>query len=191
MKNLSILLVVIPLLVSCSGIKVTADYDKTVDFSEYKTYSYYGWTEESDQILNRFDKERIEKSFAEEFSKRGIKYVKEGGELVVSLFIVVDKKTSKTAYTTHYGGSNYGYGRYGYSYGPGWGWGMGHSSTQYSEHDYLEGTLVCDVFNKESKQLIWQGVGASTVDEDPQKREKGIPYAVKAIMSSYPVRIQK
>jgi len=82
---------------------VTSDHNKTVDFSKFKTYSYYGWTEESDQILNRFDKERIENAFADEFEKRNIKFVERDGSIIVSLFIVVEQKTSKTAYTNHYG----------------------------------------------------------------------------------------
>ena len=97
------------LLVSCSSLKVTSDYDKDADFSQYKTYEYYGWAEESDKILNRFDKERIEQAFGAEFAKRGLKYVKGNGDLVVSLFVVVDQKTSTTAYTDHYGMGGYGY----------------------------------------------------------------------------------
>ena len=30
----------------------TADYDKTVDFTKYKTFEFYGWANESDQVLN-------------------------------------------------------------------------------------------------------------------------------------------
>ena len=70
MKNIYIFLTIAMLLISaCSSVKVTSDYDKTIDFSTYKTFEYYGWTEESDKILNRFDKERIENAFGEEFDK--------------------------------------------------------------------------------------------------------------------------
>ena len=41
---------------ACSGIKVISDADPTVDWSQYSTLEYYGWAEESDQILTRFDK---------------------------------------------------------------------------------------------------------------------------------------
>ena len=46
-----------------SGLKVTSDYDKTVDFSKYKTYEYYGWSDNSDEFLTEFDRERIESAF--------------------------------------------------------------------------------------------------------------------------------
>jgi hypothetical protein len=168
-------------LASCSSIQVTADWDKTVDFSGYKTYSYYGWQKDSDKILNDFDKRRIEEAFANEFDKRGIQYVESGGDLVVSLFIVVDQKTGVNSYTNHYGARGYGY------YSP-WGWGAGYSTTTYQEYDYLVGTLVCDVFDATSKGLIWQGVGSGTVDDNPSKRERNIPRTVAQIMSYYPVQ---
>lgn len=183
MKKIPVYLLLPLLFVGCSGVKVTSDYDGDVDFASLKTYSYYGWAEESDKILNRFDKERIEKSFGEEFSKRGMSYVEEGGDLVVVLFIVVEQKTQKTANTTSTGG----YGGY-YGYGPGYGWGGGYSTTTISEYDYEVGTLVCDVFHAEDQKLIWEGIGTGTINENPAKREKSIPYAVKLIMAKYPVQ---
>jgi hypothetical protein len=185
-----VLLALIGLLsTSCASVKSTSDYDKSVDFSQYKTYEYYGWGENSDQILNQFDKERIEKAVSEELAKRGMNYVKSGGDAVVALFIVVDQKTSTTAYTNYYNNGPY-------AYDPGWGWGPGMaygggmggtSTTTYSENDYLVGTLLIDVWDKEKEKLAWQGVGSKTVDENPKNREKNIQKAVAKIMEAYPV----
>lgn len=186
----SIWLLSIIFLGACSSIKVTSDYDKEADFSKYKTFEYYGWTEESDKILNRFQKERIENAFGNEFEKRGLKYVKDGGDMVVSLYIVVDKKTSTTAYTNHYGGG-YGYGGMGWygGYRMGYGgMGMGTSTTTYSENDYLEGTLVVDVFDKAEKKMIWQSVGQKTIEENPKKAEKNTPKVAAAIMKPFPIK---
>jgi len=180
---------------SCSSIKVTSDFDKEADFTKYKTYEYYGWTEESDKILNRFQKERIEKAFATEFAKRGLKYAEGNGDMVVSLYIVVDKKTSTTAYTNHYGTGGYGYGGGGwyggYGGGYGMGMGMGSSTTTYSENDYLEGTLVVDVFDKAAKKMIWQSVGQKTIEENPKKAESNTPKVAAAIMKPFPIEIIK
>jgi hypothetical protein len=94
---------------------------------------------------------------------------------------VVDQKTSTTAYTNYYGGAGYGYRR------GGWGWGSGHTTTTYSESDYLQGTLIMDVFDNESKELIWQGVATGTVKEKPEKREKSIPKTVGKLMKKFPI----
>ncbi len=188
----SLLFLSIIFLGACSSIKVTSDYDKEADFTKYKTFEYYGWAEDSDKILNRFQKERIEKAFADEFAERGLKFVKDNGDMVVSLYVVVDKKTSTTAYTNHYGGGyGYGgggwYGGYGMGYG-GMGYGGGSSSTTYSENDYLEGTLVVDVFDKAEKKMIWQSVGQKTVEENPEKAERNTPKVAAAIMKPFPIK---
>lgn len=195
MKNyLFILLAGIIFLGGCSTIKVTTDYDKTVDFTQFKTFEYYGWADNSDKILTPFDKERIEKAFGDEFRKRDINYVKEGGDLVVVLYVVTEQKSETTANTTSMGYGGYGgYGGY-YGYGPGWGWGggyggmgMGHSTTTYSTYDYTVGTLVIDVYHKADEKLIWESIGTKTVDDNPQTRDDSVPKAVAKIMAPYPV----
>ena len=181
MKKL--ILFVLPLILfSCSGLKVVSDLDPTVDFTKYTKLEYYGWAENSDKILNRFDKERIENAFGEEFRKRGVEVVESGGDIVVSLYIITEQKTAKSATTNHMGG----YGGY-YGYGPGYRWGGGHSTTTYHEYDYTVGTLVVSVFDAEKKELVWEAVGEGTIDENPQAREKSTPRAVAQIMSKYPV----
>lgn len=191
MRNTLIFSMAILTLASCSSVKFTSDYDGSVDFTQFKTLSYYGWQEESDKLLNRFEKERIEQAFAEEFEKRGISIIERDGDIVVSLFIVVDQKKRATAYTNHYGGGG-PYGYYGgYGYGAGWGWGMGYSSTSYNEYDYYVGTLVCDVFDSSTKKLIWQGVVTGEIDDNPKTREKNTPRVVKELMKRYPVAAPK
>ena len=166
---------------SCSTIKVTAEYDGSVKFNEFKTYSYLGWSQNSDQLINDFDKRRLEAAFAHEFEIRNIKYVQSGGDIEVSLFLVTEQKTATTAYTEHYGG--YG----GYYYGHPWGWGGGFATTTYHQYDYNVGTLVCDVFDASEKRLVWQGVGSGTVDDNPSSRDKNIKQAVQKIMGQYPI----
>ena len=173
-------------LASCSSIQVTSDYDRSVDFTKYKTYSYYGWAHNSDKLLNQLDKDRIEKAFANEFNKRGLTFVKEGGDLVVALYIVTEQKQQTTATTTGFGGGPY-YGGFYYGYGPGWGWGAGMSTTSINTYDYTVGTLICDVFDAKAKKLIWEGIGQQTIDENPANREENITKAVAAIMKQYPV----
>jgi hypothetical protein len=187
MNKVFLLFFVALLLESCDSYKVVSDYDKSVDFNQYKSLTYYGWTENSDEILNRFDKERIEKAFGAEFTKRGVEIVEEGGDMVVSLYIVTEQKTQKSASTTHMGTGYGGYGRY-YGYGPGWGWGGGYSTTTVHEYDYTVGTLVVSVYDAQKEQLIWEGVGKGTVDENPNTRDKNIPRAVAKIMSKYPMK---
>jgi len=181
MKSINLIIILVIVISGCSSIKITADYDGSAGFETFKTYSYYGWAKESDKILNDLEKRRIETAFAEEFDKRGMQLVPDNGDVVVSLYIVVDQKTGVTAYNNHYGMGGYGY-------GPGWGWGMGYTTTSYHEYDYYVGALVCDVFDARSKQLVWQGVASGEIKENPKLRERNIPLVIKEIMKKYPVK---
>jgi len=191
MPRIFITLFVSVALFSCSSTKITSDYDKDADFSKYQDFHYLGWAKESGEIVNDLDKRRIEEAFGNEFSRRGITFVDQSeADAAVSLFIVVDQKTGTTAYTDYYGGMGgmgYGYGR-GY---PGWGWGGGMSTTRYQEYDYLVGTLVVDVFDTETKKLVWQGVSSGTINEKTKNREARIQKTARAIMDKYPVPIPK
>jgi hypothetical protein len=186
MKNLKLALALagLAIMISCSTVKVTTDSNKTTDFTRYTTYSFLGWQDDTGFLMNEFDKKRMRDAFQNEFSKRNLKYVEEGGEMTVALFLVVDEKTSTTAYTNYYGGSYGRYSRYGY------GWGHGYATTTFSEDDYLLGTIVMDVFDENSGEQIWQGVAKGTINENPEKREKSIPKAIESLMKDFPVAIQ-
>lgn len=183
MKNSIFLFGLVLFLAGCSSLVVTSDKDDTADFTKYNTFSYYGWAENSDKIINDLTKQRIEDAFAAEFKKRGFTFVEEGGDATVSLFIVVDEKKSVTAYTDHYGGAY----RPGWGYGYGYGYGMGTSTTSYHEEDYKTGTIICNVLDASSKELVWQGLAAAVIDDNPRKREYRIKEAVQKMMKLYPI----
>ena len=186
------MLFVFALSFSATAQSVTYDYDKDTDFSQFKTYSFGGWQDDSDKVINDIDKTRLLQSFKSQFTQRGMEYVLADADVYVTLYIVVDNKTSTTAYTNYQGMG--GVGMYGYGYGmgfrPGWGWGSGYATTTYSEDDYQEGTLVVDVYDTKTKKLVWQA-SAQQVVKSAQKRAKSIPKAVTKIMKKYPVAIQK
>lgn len=165
--------------------QVKSDYDKKADFTKYKTYAFAGWQKDSDKQLNDFDKKRVLEALKSEFDARGMSLVESGADATISIFIVLDNKTSTTAYTNYTGGMGYGMGRgWGMGYG---GMGMGSATTTYSEDDYTEGTLVVDMYDEASKSLVWQGVITKTVKEKPKKREKSIPKNIAKLMKEYPI----
>jgi hypothetical protein len=188
MKNLSknLMLGALMMLFSVVGYaQVNSDYDKTIDFTAYKTYSFEGWQKDSDSLLNDFDKKRILDAFKSEFDARGMSLVQTGGDATIALYLVLDKKTSTTGYTSYMGGMGYGAGR-GWGMGVG-GMGMGTATTTYSEDDYTEGTMVVDMYDASSKKLIWQGTSISVVQDKPAKREKTIPKKIGKLMGQFPV----
>lgn len=205
MKNQTTLFIcfsiIVLLISSCSSTKVISDKDGSVDFDKIRTYEFIGWAENSDEILNRFDKERIESAFVAEGNKRGLSKVDSNADVLVALFVVGEQKIQKSATTNTTGmnmGGMGGMGGMGRARGmrhPGWGWGggmtMAQSHTVINETSYIEGTLMIEFFDPDEEKLIWQAVGTKTVSEDPKKRETGIPKKVAAIMKKYPVQPSK
>lgn len=163
------------------GQKVTGDYDKSTDFSKYKTYHFLDWQDDSTKIMTEFDEKRLRNAIEYEMRVRQYKKVASGGDMALSVYVVVNKKTSTSAYTNYYGGTGYRYGRHGR------GWSHGYATTSYSESDYLQGTVVLDLIDIESKDLIWQGVATGTIKSNPEKREKSIPKTVSKLMKKFPV----
>jgi len=166
----------------CSSLKVSYDYDKEADFTKYKSYSMLPWNPELSKIVNDLDKRRIQTALKLEMNARGLEYKESDGDVAVSFFIVIENKTSVTAYNNYYGGYGGGY-RYG-----GWGWGMGYGTTSYQEHDYLVGTAIVDVFDDDTKSLVWQGIGSGTVNENPKDREERIERSIGKIMYNFPIK---
>ena len=166
--------------------QVKSDYDKNTDFTKYKSYTFAGWQKDSDKQLNDFDKKRILESLKSEFDARGMNLVKADADATVSIYIVIDDKTSTSAYTSYNGGMGYGMSRRGWGMGYG-GMGMGSATTTYSENDYKQGTFVIDMYDESSKGLVWQGVLIKTIKEKPEKREKSIPKNMAKLMKKFPV----
>jgi hypothetical protein len=53
---------------------------------------------------------------------------------------------------------------------------------------YIGGTVFIDLIDAKSNQLVWQGRGAGTYQENisPEKREKRINKGVAKIFKNYP-----
>jgi hypothetical protein len=168
--------------------QVSANFDSSTDFSQFKTYTFKGWEKNSDSQLNQLDKERVEKAFKQELSSRGMSEDTSNPDVGITLFITIKDKTSTTAYTNFNGGFGYGRG-FGYGYGMG-GMGMGSASTTVSENDYQEGTIVIDFYDEKSKDLLFQGTLQSVVKKG-DKREKTIPKEIAKLMKKYPVKPMK
>lgn len=167
--------------------KVKIQKDKEADFTKYKTITFIGWQEDSDQLMDEQNRELMLNTFVSELKARGLEDGGKDADLAVSLFLVIEEKSNTESYTDFYGES-YAKGRGSQS---GWGWKNGHSTSPYSKNYYIKGTLVMDVYDNKTNLLIWQSVASDVIKEDAEKRKKKIPKAVKKMMYKYPVKPAK
>ncbi len=191
MRKLFLIFAGLIIVASCSTLKVTNHWDRDVDFKSFKTFSFYPWDKHNDEIVNEWDKKTILESIKEEMTRRGYKYVEEGGDLVVSVFVIIENKTSYQAYTNHYGYYGGGWGYYSPGWAYGYGWGPGYSSTTIHKVDYKEGTLIIDIFDSKTKNLIWQGIGVGEVKKNSDNRDARLSRAISHIFRRYPITKKK
>ncbi len=169
---------------SCSSVKVTATMDEKADFSSEKTYSLYPWDRQNDSLVSAADKAAIYNAIKNEMNARGYKYVESNGDLTISVFVILNRKTVVTAYTDHYGP---GYYYSPYVYGPYMPYG-GMSRTTYQQSNYIEGTLLIDVLNTAEKKVIWQGKAVGEVKPQVANREENLSRTIHKMFLLYPVK---
>ena len=162
--------------------KILTHYEENVDFTQYKTFSFYDpiatQKKEYSTLLDKY----IRTGVTKELEKRGLKEVAEG-DIKISFNVHKNERIQSTTVPATYGGY-YGYrGVYGYnmSYGMGYG-----SETSISQ--YTEGTLNIDVVDSAQKQLIWEGAAIGRLgNEIPDDVEKVVQGIVTNILAEYPI----
>jgi hypothetical protein len=80
------------------------------------------------------------------------------------------------------------YWNYGYAYYPHWwgGWGPGFGAYEPTVTQYTQGTVIVDVVDPNTKELLWRGQGVATVSDDEAQYEKDLWKAVTAILDKFP-----
>ncbi|HEX9151821.1 MAG TPA: DUF4136 domain-containing protein [Flavobacterium sp.] len=173
MKAIKLLPVVLLLVVaSCSSVKVYSDYDKNVDFSQYKTYAFH--RRGIDRLeISELDKKRILHAIDNELSKKGMTK-SETPDLLVNILTKEREQVDVTQYNTGWG--------YGWRYGWNpylWG-GRTYVSTS------TEGTLYIDLIDAKKKELVWEGEGVGYLTENRNEKEKQINEFVAKILEQFP-----
>ncbi len=151
--------------------KTSFDFDKTADFSKFKTYGLKDGTKVGDPLIDN----RIVAAIEAELAAKGLTKTDSGSDIVVVYHVAFDKQQDITAYSSGYGG-------YGYRWGGGWG------TTDVRVNQILVGTLIIDVADATKQEVVWRGMGVREVDTQAKadKRDKNITSAVKKILKDFP-----
>src|SRR6267142_1283785 len=75
---------------------------------------------------------------------------------------------------------------YGYAYYPDWSLGPGFGPYDPMVTQYTQGTVVVDVVNPKTRELLWRGHGVARVSDDQQQYEQDLWKAVTAILDKFP-----
>jgi hypothetical protein len=153
---------------------VNFDYDKTVDFSAFKTYS----VGQMSKLSNPLQQQRLEQVLDEQLNAKGLTKIDSGGDLLVQVHAAHNTETRITADTMGFGPRWGGWGRYG-----GFG-GMG--TTMVNVRDITEGQLTIDLIESNNNQLVWRAIVTDYLSDKPERVAKSIQKGVTKAFKHYP-----
>jgi Domain of unknown function (DUF4136) len=155
---------------------VKTDFDKAYNFAGPKTYAIKIGTTWGNDLSQR----RVLTEIDEAITGKGWKKVNEGqADIQVVLHGATEvKRTANTFYSGDMGGYGYGY------RGFGGGMGMGSSTTTVSE--YKVGTLVVDMFDAKSKNLVFRGIAEDEISDKADKNAKKLDKASAKLFKDFP-----
>jgi len=180
-----LVLITFALMTACaSSTKIHSDYDRSVDFSQYKTYGYYSPMGIENPNYSSLLGQMFRDAIDVQMTQRG--YVKSSNPDV--LFNVSARMEDKTRVTTTSDPMMYGGGYYGYRggmYDPWGGYGYG-TSTHVSQ--YTQGTVNIDMVDPRLKRMLWEGVAIGRVQENNKNLREDVMTGVAEMFEGYPFR---
>jgi hypothetical protein len=158
---------------SCSSIRVNSDFDKNVDFSQYKTYAFH--KNGIDKVeISQLDKKRILRAIDAELSNKGMTK-SDNPDVLINIFTKEREKVSVNQFNA------------GWGYGWGWGWNpYMWGGQQNIATSSTEGTLFIDLIDAKKQELIWQGEGVGYITQNRTDKEKRINEFVAKILTQFP-----
>jgi hypothetical protein len=173
-RNLLASLSMIALLTAASFAQhVKTDYDRAANFGQYKTYSW-----EAVKTRNQLNIDRIKNAVDADLTAKGYTQLPSGGSMsIVAMEATKNQRTLNTVYN---------------GMGGGWRWrgGFGGDSTTYVDN-YKVGTLVLDMFDAQSKKLLWRGAASDTLSDKADKNIKNLNKGVQKMLKDFPPKSAK
>jgi hypothetical protein len=150
---------------------VKVDFDKSVDFAKYKTFSITVETKWGSPFGEKRALDEVEKALV----AKG--WRKAPAASADALVVINGATEAKRSLNTFYTGGGYG----GYRWG-----GMGMGSSQTTVNEFTVGTMVVDIFDAKTKALIWRGIGADELSDKADKNQKKIANATRDMFKKFP-----
>lgn len=177
----SLLLTLVALPAAAQSVQV--DYDRSVDFEKFRSFA---WAETPQTSI------RGESPLTHSRIKNAIEhYLAEDG--------LIEDTEQPDVYVTYHTSSKeevrFNTSSFGAGYGAGWGWdpywGGGMTTSTTTMHSYERGSLIIDLWDAETKEMIWRGTASAVVSPNPEKQEKQINKAVKKMVDTFDKKYRK
>jgi hypothetical protein len=175
----SVIFTILFLSVSAFAQDVSFNFDMTADFTKYKTYHWERHPNSKD--LDDLTMSQLGAAFDAELAKKGLTKRTDGNsDLAIVYQVSVKQDKELTTFSS------------GYGMGPGWGgswYGYGGTSTSTTSVSTItNGTVALDIYDANSKKLVWRGVATKSIDTNakPEKRQKNMAKGAQKLLKNYP-----
>ena len=152
--------------------QVKTDYDRSADFSQYKTYSW-----EKVQTQDPLWVDRIKEAVNSALAAKGWTQVPSGGNVAV---VAIEMTRNQQTLDTFYNG-----------FGGGWRWGGGFGDSTTTVDNYKVGTLVVDLFDANSKKIVWRASSSDTLSDKSANNIKNLDKGVQKMFNHFPPEPKK
>jgi hypothetical protein len=171
MKKIYSLLVLLLLLGSMRAFAadINTDYDHATNFSQYKTYSWI-----KVQAGDSLWADRIQQDVDAQLAAKGWTKVAANGNASVSALETTQNQNTLETFYDGFGG--------GWRWRGGGGMGMATTTTDVTK----VGTVVVDVFDSQSKQLIWRGTESADLSGHSDKNAKSLAKNLETLFKHFP-----
>jgi opacity protein-like surface antigen len=177
------ILIFVPMLLLLAGLAAAQDvrmnYDKTADFSKYKTYK---WVEIKGSDKDAMIDGQIKSAIDAQLATKGFKLVdSDNADIYVGYQTAITTEKQVNTFSSDFG------------YGPGWGYyrgygGMGSSTSTSTTSTLYVGALQIDFYDVATKKPVFRTIGTKTIDQKakPDKRQKNLTKAITKMLKDYP-----
>jgi hypothetical protein len=162
--------------VSAAVAGVDVEYNRTVDFTGFKTYAWKKGTEAPNSLTEK----RIHRAVDEELKAKGLTQVEESPDL----YVITHAAGTSSARLDVNGFGYAGYGWTGYQY---------FAPAMVDVREKFRGTLFVDLLEAKANDLIWRGVADENLgmDPNPEKVGKTVFKIVKQMFKDFPPKPEK
>ena len=173
----------------CTSVKVSTDYDAAADFSALKSFTWYepSMTETTRYAASDIMHKRIRSAIEGGLTTKGYETGTNIPDFYINYSVTTEDKIDVDTYST-YGG-----------YAPGWGWRAGYGyrgmylgvdvvTTEVDVDQYKQGTLILDIIDPASGQLIWRGLASKRLPSsaDTERLNKLVNEVVAELLKNFP-----
>lgn len=143
------------------------DFSHSTDWGRFHTYSWLRV-----KASNSLWENRIQRDVDEQLMAKGWMKVPSGGDASVAAVGFTKQVPTLTTFYDNMGG--------------GWFWGGMDGISTTTQSTEPEGTLNVDIFDTQTKKLIWRGTETNSLSGSPEKNEKKLAKNVEDLFKHFP-----